>query len=326
MKRSFSSMFAAELERFLTFKRGLGYQYRREEFLLHAFDRFVSARTRAGRGRCFAIDGLLREWLARNENRKPISVAWECSVLRQFCEYRRRETPHAFVPSRNWTPQSTASGTFLPYVLTEADLKALLRLTASLDRPAFRACVYRTLLLVLYCTGLRFGEALRLRLCDVNLNNAIIFVAESKGRARWVPFHRSLAREIERYLLDRHAYVDAPTRPDDRLFVGRNKARLPINTAHNTLCALFRRAGLKPHSGRTGPRPTDLRHTFAGHRLERWYRERVEINGRLPWLSAYMGHQDILGTERYLTATPQLLALASCRMRRRVAARRRGRP
>jgi integrase/recombinase XerD len=324
MMGSFSSAFAADLERFLAFKRGVGYRYRREEFLLRAFDRFVSARTRAGRGRC-ALDDLLREWLARNDNRKPISVAWECSVLRQFCEYRRRESPRAFVPSRNWTPQSTASGTFLPYVLTEADVKILLRLTASLDRPAFRAHVYRTLLLVLYCTGLRFGEALRLRLCDVDLDKGVFFVAESKGRARWVPFHRSLAREIERYILERHAYVDAPARPDDRLFVGCNRTRLPISTAHYTLCTLFRRAGLKPGSGRVGPRPTDLRHTFAGHRLERWYRERVEIHGRLPWLSAYMGHEDILGTERYLTATPRLLALAARRMRRRVAANRRGR-
>lgn len=312
-------MFATDLERFLAFKRGVGYRYRREEFFLRAFDRFVCARTSARRRRSVAIEELLREWLARNEDRKPISVAWEGSVLRQFCMHRRRQTPGAFVPSRNWTPQSPASGSFLPHVLAEADVKTLLRLTTSLDHPAFRARLYRALLLVLYCTGIRFGEALRLRLCDVDLDNAILFVAESKGRARWVPFHRSLAREIERYLVERRAYVDAPTRPADRLFVGCNRARLPISTAHDTLCTLFRHAGLKPDSGRVGPRPTDLRHTFAGHRLDRWYREGAEIHGRLPWLSAYMGHEDILGTERYLTATPRLLALAASRMRRRVA-------
>jgi integrase len=240
--------------------------------------------------------------------------------------YRRRETPHAFVPSRNWAPQSTASGSFLPYVLTEADIRTLLRLAASLDRSAFRARLYRTLLLLLYCTGLRFGEALRLRLCDVDLDDAILFVAESKGRARWVPFHRSLAREIERYLLERQAYVNAATRPDDRLFVGCNKARLPMSTAHHTLCALFRRAGLKPDSGRVGPRPTDLRHTFAGQRLERWCRRGVDSHARLPWLSAYMGHDNILGTERYLHATPPLLTLAAHRMRHRVAIDSRGQP
>lgn len=322
MKHRFESKFAADLERFLTFKRGLGYRYRREEFFLHAFDTFVCGHTR--RRRSVAIEDLLREWLARNTARKPISVAWECSVLRQFCMHRRRQTPGAFVPSRRWTPQSTASGAFLPYVLTEPNLKTLLRLTASLERPKFRARLYRTLLLVLYCTGIRFGEGLRLRLCDVDLDGALLFVAESKGRARWVPFHPSLGREIQRYLVERHSYVGLRTRPEDRLFVGCNKTRLPISTAHSTLCSLFRRADLKPDSGRAGPRPTDLRHTFAGHRLARWYRAGVDIHARLPWLSAYMGHENILGTERYLTATPQLLALAAHRMRGRAGIRSSG--
>ena len=320
MKHCFVSVFAPNLESFLAFKRGLGYGYRREEFLLRAFDRFVRARTR--RRRSVAMDDLLHEWLARNRARKPISVAWECSVLRQFCMHRRRQTPGAFVPSRKWAPQSTASGIFLPYVLTEANVKTLLRLTRSLDRPTFRARLYRTLLLVLYCTGVRFGEGLRLRLCDVDLKDALLFIAESKGRARWVPFHPSLLREIQLYLAERQRYVGPRKRPEDHLFVGCNKARLPISTAHNTISTLFRRAGLKPNSGRSGPRPTDLRHTFAVHRLERWYREGADIHARLPWLSAYMGHDNILGTERYLTATPQLLALAANRMRRRVAIRR----
>ena len=218
MKRCFVSAFASDLERFLAFKRGLGYRYRREEFLLQAFDKFVVARTR--RRHSDTMDVLLHEWLARNKARKPISVAWECSVLRQFCLHRRRQTPGAFVPSRKWTPQSTASGSFLPYVLTKADVKTLLHLAASLDRPTFLAHLYRTLLLVLYCTGIRFGEGLRLRLCDVDLNDALLFIAESKGRARWVPFDPSLRREIQRYLVARQRYVGAKKRPEDRLFVG----------------------------------------------------------------------------------------------------------
>jgi hypothetical protein len=46
----------------------------------------------------------------------------------------------------------------------------------------------------------------------------------------------------------------------------------------------------------------------------------VDIHARLPWLSAYMGHVSILGTEVYLHATPQLLQFASDRFARRVAA------
>ena len=52
--------------------------------------------------------------------------------------------------------------------------------------------------------------------------------------------------------------------------------------------------------GRIGPRPYDLRHTFAVQRLSSWYRQGADLHARLPWLSAYMGHDDILGTETYL--------------------------
>jgi integrase len=76
---------------------------------------------------------------------------------------------------------------------------------------------------------------------------------------------------------------------------------------------LFRRAGLKPARGRVGPRPYDIRHTFAVHRLAHWYRAGVDLHARLPWLSTYLGHESLLGTETYLTATPALLARAGRR-------------
>jgi hypothetical protein len=59
------------------------------------------------------------------------------------------------------------------------------------------------------------------------------------------------------------------------------------------------------------------------HRLVRWHRARVDVHARLPWLSAYMGHDGILGTEKYLTATPQLLQLAAQRLKQRLARRTR---
>ncbi len=82
---------------------------------------------------------------------------------------------------------------------------------------------------------------------------------------------------------------------------------------------ILRHLGLKRSRGRIGPRPYDLRHAFAVHRLTAWYREGVDIHARLPWLSAYMGHVNVLGTETYLHATPELLQFASDRFARRVA-------
>ena len=244
----------------------------------------------------------------------------ELSVIREFWRYLHRRDSRRFAREPRW-PRLPNEPRSVPYVLSTADIRQLLRLCAGLDRPHFRSSLYRALLLVLYCTGLRFGEALRLRIRDVDVGRHVLFVSESKGRSRWVPFRKSLGAELARYLRARRQFVGHPALPDDRVFVGANGHYLPRSTAWGTLAGLFRATGLKPDTGRSGPRPCDLRHTFAVHRLTRWYRQGVDLHGRLPWLSAYLGHVDLLGTERYLTATPALLRLASERFRRRYCGR-----
>ena len=308
----FHSPVAGDLRRFLEFKRRLGSPYARAEFTLAAFDRFL--RRYVEERPDWHLDQAMLAWLASRPPRKAISVSVDASVLRQLCRYLRREARRPPFREPHW-PKLPTESVFVPYVLSDEDIRRLLDLAHHLDRPRFRASVYRALILLLYCTGLRFGEALRLRLRDVDTQTAVLFVKHFKGRARWVPFHGSLARELNQYLEQRRAFASAAA--EDRVFVGANRQTLPVNTASGVLRALFRQADLKPQHGRLGPRPYDLRHTFAVHRLTRWYRDGVDLHARLPWLSAYMGHLDIVGTETYLTATPELLSLAGHRFRRR---------
>jgi hypothetical protein len=57
-----------------------------------------------------------------------------------------------------------------------------------------------------------------------------------------------------------------------------------------------------------------LRHTFAVTTLLDWYRDGAGVAARLPWLSAYLGHHDPRSTYWYLSAAPELLALAADRL------------
>jgi integrase/recombinase XerD len=312
MNDLFQSPAAGELHAFLQFKRNLGYGYMRAEFTLREFDRFLIEY--AARNRHWQLDRAAIAWLSSKPGRKPISVSGDAAVLRQFYRYLRRSSKPGTVAEPIW-PHLPTESSFVPYSLSEKDILNLLTLCADLKRPAFRATLYRALILVLYCTGIRFGEALRLRMRDVDTRAAVLFVNIFKGRARWIPFHRSLSRELDRYLTARVAY--AASDQDARFFVGVNQRRLPVETAARTFRILFKLAGLKPKKGRIGPRPYDLRHAFAVHRLSRWYRQGVDLHARLPWLSAYMGHVDIIGTESYLNATPELLDLAGKRLQRR---------
>jgi integrase len=303
---------ATELQAFLRFKRSLGYGYMRAEFTLREFDRFLIAY--AAKNRRWDLGRAAIAWLSSKPDRKPISVSGDAAVLRQLFRYLHRSSKPGTIAEPTW-PHLPTEASFCPYSLSEKDILHLLEICADLKRPAFRAVLYRALILVLYCTGIRFGEALRLRIRDVDTRSAVLFIDTFKGRSRWVPFHRSLSRELDRYLSARMVY--APADQDARLFIGANHRRLPVETASGTLRRLFRLAGWKPDGGRLGPRPYDLRHAFAVHRLSRWYADGVDLHARLPWLSTYMGHVDIVGTEVYLHATPELLDLAGQRLRRR---------
>ncbi len=320
MRPDFASPLASELAAFLAFKRSRGYRYARAEFILRSFDRFLLSRAR--RRHAWRLDQTILAWLATRPDRKAISVAMDLAVIREFWRYMHRRDPRRFSREPRW-PRLPTEPRFLAYVLSREHVRLLLRLAGRLDGPRFRRSLYRALFLVLYCTGIRVGEALRLRIRDLDLGKRVLFVAESKGRSRWVPFHPSLAVELERYLRARRVFVGSEAAPDDRVFVGANRRRLANSTAGGTFCKLYRSAGLKPARGRVGPRPYDLRHTFAVHRLTRWYRQGVDLHRRLPWLSAYLGHVDLLGTETYLTATPELLGLAGDRFRRRYSRKRR---
>jgi integrase/recombinase XerD len=319
MKHPFSSSFAVDLDQFLQFKRALGYRYHRPEFMLRSFDRFVCECTT--RGQPTRLESAIVSWLTRTEGRKPLTIAVELAVIRQFCLFLRRRQPKAFVPDSRWTELRRGHAKYLPYIFSTAEIRQLIARSATLSGPPLRAKTFRTLILILYCTGLRPGEALRLKVDDVDLATQTFFIAETKGRSRWVPFHQDLAQALRRYLAFRRAV--APAGAQTRLLIGANGLRLPQSTAHGTLCKLFRDAGMKPARGRVGPRPYDFRHTFAVHRLTRWYRAGVDIHVRLPWLSAYMGHDNILGTEKYLTATSELLQIAGRRFEARLTGERR---
>jgi integrase len=306
------SCLKGELTDFLRYKRALGFRYERPEGTVRNFDRYVRKVQPPSPPR---LDWrtLIRDWLARTEGRKPMTVAADLQLIRQFCLFRRRRDPGAFVPGREWTHEATESR-FLPYIFSVTEIRKLLQHIARGRGSSFQRRSRRLLLLVLFCTGLRFGEAARLRVGDLNLGRRLLWIRESKGRTRLVPIGPDLAEEFRRYLRSRRT-AQPPER--EALLVSFQGKAYSTRLISHTVRQWLRLTGLKPDTGRVGPRPYDLRHSFAVERLRRWYRQGGEVAGRLPWLSVYMGHANILGTETYLHATPELLALTARRFEAR---------
>jgi len=307
MNSSFHSRWARELQEFIEF-RNIYFTSEWPESTLRRFDAYAAAHPRASLPEAIAL------WLQRTPPPQPVTRSNDLIALRQFCLYRRRFDPEGFVP--DWTGPVVRSR-FQAYILSPQQIKLLLNTIDELQGPPLRLARLRVLFLVLYCTGLRLGEALRLRLVDVDLKRAYFRIGPSKGRVRLVPFGKDLAIEVQGWLNQRRkaGYVFTPQTP---LFEREDGRPDNVWNAGMRFSTLFRRCGFKPKrgSGRGGLRVHDLRHNFAVHRLQRWYRAGLDPGPHLPWLSAYLGHANLLGTQRYLSATPETLAAASRRFRR----------
>jgi len=300
---------ARDAKEFLRFKRSMGITYQRGEHVLDSFLRFVVQRWGNGK---IELDDVVRQWSARRAGCKAVTVANEFGVVRQLCLYRRRYDPSGYVPEHALAP--IKESIFQPYIFSHDEVRQVLALASRHHGHFIWAGMLRPLILVLYCTGLRLGEAARLHTTDVNLDRGTLMIRCSKGRSRLVVIRSDLVAELRSYVAQRQRLVRDLGRPDpEAFFLRRDASGLTVRSASEAIRRLLRQLGLKPATGRAGARPYEFRHAFAVHRLTAWANEGVDIHTMLPLLSAYLGHLNIIGTEVYLKATPHLLELASTR-------------
>jgi integrase/recombinase XerD len=92
---------------------------------------------------------------------------------------------------------------------------------------------------------------------------------------------------------------------------GNRMDKSAVQRAFRDLC---RQVGIARPPGSPQPRAHDLRHTFAVRALLDWHRAGLDVQARMVWLSTYLGHVEPSDTYRYLTAAPELLALAADRL------------
>jgi len=140
-------------------------------------------------------------------------------------------------------------------------------------------------------------------------------VRDSKfDKSREVPFHPTAARALADYARLRDATFRRPRSPAFLLSLA--GTRLIYNNVHCAFHALVQTVGLASRSPSCRPRIHDLRHAFAVCTLSDWHRSGVDVAALMPRLSTYLGHIDPVSTYWYLSATPELLELASRRLER----------
>ena len=297
---------AAAVEMYVLHRRTMGQKFEGPAVALRAFCR------RYGKMCLQAITSTEVKQFLDVPQTGPAAWRRKYGVLRDFFEYWRCREKLNAVPTPLATPKYTQ--TFVPYIYSRRELRLLLDAVPRCQRSAAcrtSAITLRTLLLFLYGTGMRAGEALRLRLADVDLDYGVITIRGTKFfKSRLVPLGSDVVQILRRYMA-------APGRWNQSslpLFQSRQHKRL----GHSTIDANFRRlctlAGVRRSDASSRqPRLHDLRHTFAVHRLTEWYRTGANVQVLLPALSTYLGHVDLHSTQCYLTMTPELLTEANRR-------------
>lgn len=296
---------------YLKVRRALGYELKMHGKLLPNFLAYLQD---AGAQRLTVEHALGWATLPAGAGGSPAWCARRLSVVRGFARWLQSIDPSTEVPPAGLLPAGSERAT--PYLYSGQEVAALIAAAGALRVP-LRAATYQTLIGLLAVTGLRVGEAIALDRGDFDAAHGLLTVRHGKfGKSREIPLHSSTVEALGVYLRRRDRVLRRePTRP--AVFISTAGTRLHYCNVHATFEGLVRRAGLVPRSARCRPRLHALRHTFAVNTVMDGYRADGDVQARLSLLSTYMGHVDPVSGYWYLSAAPELLALAAERLERR---------
>ncbi|MFQ5592268.1 MAG: tyrosine-type recombinase/integrase [Phycisphaerae bacterium] len=296
---------------YLTLRRSLGFKLRETGKQLLAFVTFMEQH-----GASYITPQLALAWAQQPSTVQPVEWARRLSVVRTFARHRSATDPRTQIPPEGLLPHRPKRAR--PYLYSAEEIQGLLRAALLLPaRGGLRPWTYHCLFGLLTVTGLRLGEARSLELRDVDLRTDVLMIRSAKfGKSRLIPIHASTRRVLADYLVRRDRRWAA--RPvSSYLFVSNWGNQLDGGEIHRTFYALSRQIGLRGQTDSRGPRLHDLRHRFAVMTLLRWYRSGEDVERRLPFLSAYLGHVHVSDTFWYLSAWPELMREAMSRLERR---------
>jgi integrase/recombinase XerD len=299
---------AGHLDDYLTLRRALGCKLVRAERDLRQFLDYL-----AGRQQDTLTVEAAADWVRRSRHGSD-APALGMEAVRGFAAFLHAHDPAHEIPPAGLFPRRRLRA--VPYLYSPADVAALQAAAGRLRGP-LRADTYTVLIALLTVTGLRIGEALALDDDDIDTVEGMLLVRQDKAQSfRLVPLHPTALAELAGY---RHRRDQAfPGRAATAVLASCTGDRLTYNAVHKTFTGLVSAAGLGPRTGRCRPVIHGLRHSYAVNMLAGWYRDGADVPARLPRLSTVMGHSGPASTYWYVSASPELMALAAQRLQAHV--------
>lgn len=299
------TVFSSAVTDYLQTRRAMGYKLAEDGRLLHQFAAYLVSVHAEHLTLVHALS-----WATQPQDAAATWHAVRLGTVRSFAKYLSALDPATEVPPVGLLPEP--SHRVVPYIYSDDDLSRILHEAGRLT-PEHRADTYQTLISLVFVTGMRVGEAVRLDNSDVDLDEGILTIRDTKfGKSRQVPVHPSTVEALLGYARRRDLRRPRPKSPS--FFTSSIGTRLLRDNISTVFPRLVAAVGLTSPTGRRRARLHDARHTFAVRTVIGWYRAGLDVHERLPLLSTYLGHVDPKTTYWYLSAVPELIELIAERL------------
>lgn len=297
-------------------RQRLGFKLHSRSTLLTGFARYVADHKHRGH----LTADLMIDWAKKDKWQRATPSTWAARLafVRHFARYLKQFEPETEVPEElTFGPEP---GRVAPHIFHDQEVIDLLATARQLGPPgSIRPATYETLFGLMAAAGLRVSEALHLRDADVDLKRGLLTIGQTKfAKSRLLPVHPTTVAALAKYRKARARHV--VTTPNMPFLISSRGRRLGMplgdRQAHRVFNALRDQLAWVNRGGHVAIRLHDLRHTFVVRRLMRWHADGTDIDQMMLALSTYMGHAEIFYTYWYLTAVPELMALAGGKFER----------
>lgn len=301
-----NNLISIQIEEYISYKRGLGYQIKIEADELRRFANYT--RTIGYEG-SLTVDIAL-QWVTLKPEYSRWYMARRLETIRTFAKYICIFDPIAQVPQKGVFGK--CHGRINPYIFTEKEICILMKVASELFSPdGLRSITIPTAIGLMWSTGMRPNEICKLMNEDVDLVNGYITVKETKfSKSRILPIHETTISKLKIYREDRDKLRNNYS--DQHFFIMTGGKSLMLRNFEYAW-QIIRDTLLtdKEKWNRRPPRLYDIRHSFACNTLLMWLQEGINVNNKILYLSTYLGHVKIVDTYWYLTGTPELMSFST---------------
>lgn len=225
-----------------------------------------------------------------------------------FCKYLNDIGIASYIPA---SPKN-ASHHHTPYIYNHETIETIFNLADSWRDRSYpitsTAFVMPCLLRLLYSTAIRIGEALDIKIKDIDFDRKSIILRQTKNqRMRFIPLNKSITKVLKQYLSYREKIPCANlSDPDSYLFINLRGEKCNHKQINKRFHRIIDQLNLINPINKRSPRLHDFRHTACVHSMEKMAKQGYDLYHILPVLSKFMGHTDILSTEYYLRITKEV--------------------